>query len=214
MRAAVKFCGLTRLEDARAAARLGAAYAGVIFAGGPRLVTPARAREILGAAGPQVRHVGVFGAATPDEIARVADEASLDLVQLHADPTPDDVRAVRERTGRAVWAVARVAGAELPASLADLFAEADAVLLDARVAGALGGAGVAFDWEAVAGAIGAMRGTTPLVLAGGLTPERVGAAVEALRPAVVDVSSGVEREAGVKDHARMEAFVRALRQPE
>lgn len=204
----IKFCGLTRLEDARAASALGASYAGAILAGGPRLVAPALARTILEAAAP-LRRVGVFASADPARIAEVVDEARLDVVQLHGDPSAEDVRAVREAVETDVWAVARV-DERVPAGLSDLFAAASAVLLDARVDGALGGTGSAFAWPRVADSVNAARAGRRMILAGGLRPENVGGAIRVLRPDVVDVSSGVESAPGVKDHARMRAFAAAV----
>jgi len=211
---AVKFCGLTRLQDAAEGARLGARYLGAIFAGGPRLVSSATAAQIFSAGRAAAalswqsvpRCVGVMGTQSPSEIAELAGEASLDAVQLHADPTPEHVQRVREATGREVWAVLRVEGAALPPNAAELFAAADAVVLDAKVNGKLGGTGVALDWLALHDAAAAVRGATRLVLAGGLTPENVTRAAEAMHPDVVDVSSGVEEAPGQKDHALMRAF--------
>jgi phosphoribosylanthranilate isomerase len=205
----IKFCGLTRPEDAHEAGALGARYVGVIFAGGPRRLDPERARMVLDAAGPSVQRVGVFGSADPCEVARVARLAKLDVAQLHGDPTPDAVRAVRDAADVLVWAVARVAGSTLRARLDELEQAADAIVLDAFVPGTLGGTGVAFDWSVVA-RLG-HRPTVRLVVAGGLTPANVGEAIVTLRPDVVDVSSGVERERGVKDHQRMRAFADAVR---
>ena len=206
----VKFCGLTRPEDAAEAAALGARWLGVIFAGGPRRLEPTRAREVLAVAPAGAGRVGVFGPAAPDEIARVMDAARLDVAQLHADPSAEDVRAVREAGVGLVWAVARVAGRELPHAIGELFDAADAVVLDARAESGLGGTGRTLDWAGVRDAVARMRGTTPLVLAGGLTPERVGEGIAQLAPGIVDVSSGVESAPGIKDHARMRAFVAAV----
>ena len=207
---AVKFCGLTRPDDAALAGALGAGYAGVIFAGGPRLVSPAEARRVLDAAGGTVRRVGVFGAQAPHEIAATAQEAALDVVQLHADPTAEFVEEVRARYDGVVWAVLRTSGTLASDRAAELFAVADAVLLDAHVAGALGGTGHALAWDALRTAVNRARGTRRLVLAGGLTPTNVGTAIAALAPDVVDVSSGVEQGPGVKDHSRMRAFAEAV----
>ena len=210
MRAEVKFCGLTRPEDAEAAEAAGGQYLGVIFAGGPRLVDANRAREILDGASSGVRRVGVFGGQSAEEILRAAGRAGLDVVQLHADPDAELVREVRARTGRAVWGVLRVSGTTLPDGAAALFAESDAVVVDARSPAGLGGTGARVDWMGIRDALARVRGTTPLVLAGGLVPEVVGEALGALEPQVVDVSSGVERAPGIKDHARMRAFVAAV----
>jgi phosphoribosylanthranilate isomerase len=207
--ASVKFCGLMRVEDAREAARIGAAYVGTIFAGGPRHVTPARARELFHAAEGGPVAVGVFGADDADEIAAGAISAGVEVIQLHGDPRAADVRAVRSRFGGRVWAVARADGSLLPEWAEELFHEADAVLLDARVHGRLGGTGVTLEWGALADSVAALRGRTPLVLAGGLNAENVAEAVRMLAPDVVDVSSGVESAPGIKDHARMRAFFHA-----
>lgn len=207
--AEIKFCGLTRVEDARVACELGAAYLGVIFAGGPRQISVERAREVLAGCGTAARRVGVFGAAKAGEIARAIEGARLHVAQLHGDPTAEDIAAVRESTGAEVWAVARV-GASVPASIDELFEQADAVLVDAKVDGRLGGTGVALDWAAVAPELTRRRRGRALVLAGGLRPENVAQAVAALDPDVVDVSSGVESAPGIKDHVRMRAFAAAV----
>jgi phosphoribosylanthranilate isomerase len=214
---AVKICGLVRLGDAASAARLGADYVGSIFAGGPRLVAPATARANVeaaraAAADRPVRAVGVMGAQSAEEIARVAEAAALDVVQLHADPDARALAAVRASWGGPVWAVLRIAGTALPPQTADLFDAADAVVLDARVDGPrLGGTGVPLDWEALAEVLAPYRGRVTLVLAGGLRPENVAQAIAALRPDAVDVSSGVERAPGEKDPERVAAFLAAVR---
>jgi phosphoribosylanthranilate isomerase len=207
----VKFCGLTRSVDVGEAASLGAAYVGVVFAGGPRLVTPEAAASILARVPAGVRRVGVFGRAGAEEIGVAARAAGLDVVQLHGDPTPAEVDALRRRFHGEVWGVVRVDG-PLPAGFDALSAACDAVLLDAKVAGSLGGSGSTFDWGRAARE---MAGRRPrrLVLAGGLTPENVAEAAAVFAPDAVDVSSGVESAPGIKDHARMRAFVGALRAP-
>lgn len=212
----LKFCGLTRAGDAGQAASLGARYAGVIFAGGPRRLDAAAARLVLDAAtaiAPGVRRVGVFGGQTPSEIGAIAREARLDVVQLHADPGAAAIAAVHATFDGLVWGALRVAAgqATLPAEAAALFEAADGVVLDARVDGMLGGTGTAVAWEALVGPLAEVRGVTPLVLAGGLRAETVAAAIRALAPEVVDVSSGVESAPGVKDPERMRAFADAVR---
>ena len=213
MQADVKFCGLTRPEDAAFAAECGARWVGVIFAGGPRLVDVERARsllEVVSSANADVKKVGVFGGQDDEMIAAIAERARLDVVQLHADPDAERVREVRERTGRMVWGVLRVEGSTLPAQATGLFQAADAVVVDAKSDRALGGTGARVNWQGVRAALSRVRGETPLVVAGGLTPEVVGDAIAALDPAIVDVSSGVESAPGIKDHARMRAFVAAV----
>ena len=213
---AVKVCGLTRPEDAERAETLGAGYLGVILAGGPRLVTTARAAEVLGPPRPGVRRVAVFGAQGVEEVARVRDALRLDVVQLHGAATPDAVAWLRARGAAAPWPVVRVTGGLLPPEAADLAAAAGVLVLDALVAGQLGGTGVALDWPALAGAVGALRAGVPgvqLVVAGGLRPGNVRAMCRILLPDVVDVSSGVEGSPGIKDPARLAQFLSEARGP-
>jgi phosphoribosylanthranilate isomerase len=207
----VKFCGLTRAEDAEFAASLGAAYVGVIFARSPRRLDPITASEVLSGVRGRASTVGVFGPATVETIASVASEAGLDIVQLHGDPTPGVVERVRPFFGGEVWAVVRIAGNELPKEAAALLGVADAVVLDAKVPGQLGGTGTAFDWDGIARTLDRRRVRARVVLAGGLNPENVAHAVRVVAPDVVDVSSGVESAPGIKDHARMRAFSDAVR---
>jgi phosphoribosylanthranilate isomerase len=208
----VKFCGLTRSEDAREAIALGASYIGAIFAGGPRQMTADRARKVFDDAGPGAERVGVFGADALQRAGPTAEQVRLDVIQLHGDPRAADVRAARTRFGGRIWAVARAQGSLLPEWAEGLFREADAVLVDARVPGRLGGTGVTLEWGALARSLDELRGATPLVLAGGLTPENVARAVRLVSPDIVDVSSGVESAPGIKDHDRMRAFMRAAQE--
>jgi len=207
--AEIKYCGLTRSEDAAFAGVLGAAYLGVIFAGGPRMLTPVRAAEVLDGCRTAARRVGVFGRALPAEIGRIVREVRLDVIQLHGDPVAADVAAVRRESAAQIWAVVRITDS-LPPEVEELFDAADAVLIDARVPGSLGGNGVAVDWPALRNALAARRGERRVVLAGGLAPENVARALATLSPDVVDVSSGVESAPGIKDHARMRAFAAAV----
>jgi phosphoribosylanthranilate isomerase len=209
VRVEVKVCGLTRPEDARDAAELGARYVGAVFAAGPRMVSAARALVVLDGAGEDVERVGVFGDSDAGTVAATVREARLDVVQLHADPTVSDVRAVREASGAKVWAVVRVNGALRASDLHELWEVADAVVLDSKVAGKLGGTGAPFDWDTARDA--ALGHQLPLVVAGGLTAGNVGGAIEILSPNIVDVSSGVESSPGVKDRARISEFISAVR---
>lgn len=214
----MKFCGLVRPADAAAAARSGAAYLGVIFAESPRLLAPEAARLVLdagtgSAAASRARRVGVFGRGPAADVGRIAREAELDIVQLHGDPGPGEIDAVRAYFAGAVWAVLRLEGADLPAAAEPLAIEADAIVIDAKAPGGLGGTGRALDWRRLAPALAAIRSHAPLVLAGGLTPDNVARAIALLQPDVVDVSSGVEFAPGVKDHVRMRAFAEAAGVP-
>jgi len=207
----VKFCGMTRAEDVLEGARLGASFVGVIFAGGPRQVTVEEAESILRAAPTSVKRVGVFGSQHANEIAEVAKRLRLDVVQLHVGADAKRVADVRMHFGGEVWSVVSVEGSALPSGLAALFATADAVLLDSRVRGKLGGTGVPVPWSEIATALEKARGNVGrLVLAGGLRPENVAEAIDALHPDVVDVSSGIEVSPGRKDHTRMRSFMEAV----
>ena len=188
---------------------LGAAYVGAIFAGGPRMVTAERARGVFDAAMGGPIAVGVFGADDARTIAEAAARVGVAVIQLHGDPRAADVRAMRTRFAGEIWAVARADGSVLPEWTEDLFHVSDAVVLDARVHGKLGGTGVTLSWGALADSVNSLRGRTPVVLAGGLTPENVAEAVRLMEPDVVDVSSGVELRPGIKDHAKMRAFFEA-----
>lgn len=209
--AEVKFCGLTQPADAAFAAESGAAYVGVVFAGGPRHLAPEQAVTVLARVPPEVKRVAVVGADFREAMPAILRAVRPDVVQLHGDPSVRDVRDARALGAPAVWAAVRVAGAAVPAVAAELIAEADALLLDAKVAGSLGGTGSTLPWPALAGDVGRIRSGGTLVLAGGLTPANVLDAIAALEPDVVDVSSGVERAPGVKDHERMVQFVYAAR---
>jgi phosphoribosylanthranilate isomerase len=231
---AIKFCGMTRVEDAVAAAELGAEYVGCVFAGGPRQRTTAEAAALLAFLGgrPLPRRVGVFagisapaisehtGAGSVAGIRDVAADVPVDIVQVHGDGPGRDIDALRAvlramHPSRQVWAAVRCEGGRLPAGVAALWAAADALLLDAHVPGKLGGTGTTLPWRAMAGGLRELRAAVGpgarLVLAGGLTPDNVGEAIRALHPDVVDVSSGVERAPGIKDHDRMHAFAEAVR---
>lgn len=203
----IKFCGLARVEDVDAAVSLGARYVGVIFAPGRRTVTVERAREILHNVPATVARVGVFGPeAHREHVVEVARAAQLDVIQLHGDPDAAAVGAMRESFDGRVWAALRVRGDALPATAADLFRTADAVVLDTFSPKALGGTGLALPWDALREAVSSIRRLGRLVLAGGLRPETVATAVKVLQPDIVDVSSGVESKPGVKDHAKLQAF--------
>ena len=207
----IKFCGMTRAADAEYASSLGAAYVGVIFAESPRRVDPAAAALVLAGVREDVGSVGVFGHAPVETIATVASDVGLDVVQLHGDPSPDVVECMRRSFSGAVWAAIRIDRSALPNNATALLAVADAVVLDARVAGQLGGTGHSFDWDTIARALERRRDHARIVLAGGLSPENVARAVRIIAPDIVDVSSGVESAPGIKDHARMRDFRDAVR---
>lgn len=205
----VKICGLTRSADAEFADAAGAAYLGVIFAGGPRQRSPQEARATL--SGRRARKVGVFASQHESEIASIVDTVGLDVVQLHAGGDVARVAAVRAATGREVWSVVRTNTGVLPDDIEELADACDALLIDAMVPGQLGGSGVAVPWMELGESLDAMSRGHRIILAGGLTPENVAEAIDYVSPMVVDVSSGVESAPGIKDQQRVRAFIAAVR---
>lgn len=205
----VKICGLTRPIDAEFADAAGAAYLGVIFAGGPRERTPMQARETL--AGRRARKVGVFAEQAADAIATLVEMVGLHVVQLHSQPDAERVAHVRAATGAEVWAVVRTSDGVLPEGIEALCEASDALLIDALVPGFLGGSGVPVRWDRLGESLDALDFHPRIILAGGLTPENVREAIDYVAPSVVDVSSGVESSPGIKDHTRIRAFIAAVR---
>ncbi len=204
----VKICGITNVDDAREALLAGADLLGfVFFPRSSRYVTPAQARAIIAAAR-QVRSdwlaVGVFVDEPLETVHSMVAECGLDRAQLHGVESPAMVAAL-EAAGVRVIKAFRVREAESLAEVGNY--PATALLLDAYVPGSAGGAGVTFDWELAQPA----RGTAPVLLAGGLTPENVAEAVAQVQPWGVDVSSGVESAPGRKDAAKLRAFVAAAK---
>lgn len=196
----VKICGLVTPEMARVAAEAGAWAVGVVFAAGPRQVDVATARRVLQDLPGHVARVGVFVDADLGTLQQALAGAGLTHVQLHGEgATPDDVR---RRLGCEVIVGVPFRG---PQSVAGH--GGDLVLYDAAVAGQHGGTGTTLDWDALAAA----APPRPFGLAGGLDAANVAAAIAAVRPDVVDVSSGVESSRGVKDAERIRAFCAAAR---
>lgn len=194
----VKICGITRLEDALAAARLGADWVGFNFwPRSRRYIAPEAAAAIVAALPPSVLPVGVLVDPSPAELLRAVQLSGVRTVQLHGDETPTLCAAAPVPVVKGI----RVRG---PHSLAALAAyEVSAFLLDSATPG-YGGSGTSFDWSLAS----EVAAEVPVWLAGGLTPENVAEAVERVRPRGVDVASGVESAPGVKDLGLIEAFIR------
>jgi phosphoribosylanthranilate isomerase len=194
----VKICGITRVEDALAAARLGADWLGFNFwPSSRRYIAPQAAAAIVAALPATVLPVGVFVDPTAVELAEVIRVSGVRTVQLHGDEPPELCAASPVPVVKGI----RVRDAHSLAALATY--EVSAFLLDSATPG-YGGSGTAFDWALAAEA----AASVPLWLAGGLTPENVAEAVRRVRPRGVDVASGVESAPGVKDLAKVEAFIR------
>lgn len=200
----VKFCGITNIDDAAEAVRLGAWAIGLIhFHGSPRDVDRAVAGEIAAAFRRKCEVVGVFVNPTLDEVAQAAENADLTMVQLNGAEGASFCAEVKRRTGL------KVAKAVHVSSAADVHAaeafRTDFHLFDRKAKGSWGGTGESFDWELLRG----HRSQVPAILAGGLRPDNVARAIEVTHPFAVDVASGVELEPGQKDHAAMTAFYEA-----
>ncbi len=203
----VKICGLTRATDAAAARDAGADWLGVVFAGGPRLSTIERADEIVAAAG-GVPVLGVFGTEHRGVVVHICRRARLAGAQLHGTFAADDA-VVLKRAGLVVWRVVRLSSVGDLKRLDEKW-PVDAVLVEPHVGHALGGTGESLACS-LAQAARRRLGSRRMVLAGGLTPDTVAAAVGLVAPDVVDVSSGVESLPGIKDQGQIARFVEAAR---
>ncbi|MEN3355581.1 MAG: phosphoribosylanthranilate isomerase [Betaproteobacteria bacterium] len=203
MSTAVKICGVTREEDALTAARCGAHAIGLVFyRPSPRYVEPHVAAGIVRALPPFVTPVGLFVNAEADEVRSIASVVGVQVLQFHGSETPDFcvqfdmpyLKAVRVRPGIDLLQYARD------------FHGAKALLLDAFHDALHGGTGATFDWALIPPSL-----PLPIVLSGGLTPQNVGEAIRRVKPAAVDVSSGVEASKGIKDPAKIAAFISGVR---
>ena len=196
----IKICGITNADDAGAAVDAGADALGFIFyPRSPRYVTPERVREIVATLPPLLTTVGVFVNDTPDRVNAVTRECRLNAVQLHGDESPGQCLDIEHPVIRAL----RVRDASWIADAEQY--QVSAFLLDTYAPDKFGGTGQTFDWAVVEGQ------PYRIILSGGLNPENVGEAIRRVRPYGVDTSSGVESQPGVKDHAKMRAFIDAVR---
>jgi phosphoribosylanthranilate isomerase len=193
----VKICGITNLEDAQAAVKFGADAVGFVFAKSPRQVTAKEVCKLSQAIGPFVSCVGVFVDQPIKEVLRAMETAQLDVVQLHGAETPADCKRCLPYR---IIKVFRVGNRFSQAELDRYSVDAHMLETDARVAG---GSGQIWNWESQAHT--AFK--KPMIVTGGLNPENVQRAIRILRPYAVDVSSGVEKRPGVKDHKLMEQFI-------
>jgi phosphoribosylanthranilate isomerase len=201
----IKICGVTRLDDARAAAELGAWAIGMIFyEPSPRHASLDQAELIGGALHRRTELAGVFVNSSLEEIAQTADRARLTLIQLHGEEGPAFCAEVARRTGARVIKAASVKG---PATLQDMARfHTDFHLLDGQLAGLRGGTGRPFDWSLIK----RRRSKVPLILSGGLNPGNVAQAIEQTHAYALDVASGVESAPGIKDPELLAAFFQAV----
>ena len=198
----VKICGITRVDDAVAADRAGADAIGVVFYGpSSRDVSPALAADIAGSVGAFTSTVGLFVNPAAADVERILGTVRLDRLQFHGDESEafcqqfgvPYIKALRTRPG-----------ADLAALAAD-YPSASGILLDSYKPGVAGGTGETFDWRVIPESL-----RSAIILAGGLSPDNVGAAIEQVRPAAVDVSGGVESAPGIKSEQRIRAFIEAV----
>lgn len=197
-----KICGITRIEDALIAAEAGADAIGLVFyAKSPRAVSIQQARDIVAALPAFVTTVGLFVNASREELSDVLAGVALDLLQFHGDELPAECESYQRPYIKAL----RVKPGDDIAQLAAPYAKARGILLDTYVPGVPGGTGAAFDWSLVPSGL-----PQPVILAGGLSAANVQAAIEQVRPYAVDVSGGVEAGKGIKDAAKIRAFMQAV----
>lgn len=200
----VKICGITSVADGLAAAEAGADMIGLMFyERSPRHISFELATEISRSISPFVLKVGVFVNPEEDDVLRAISECGVNLLQFHGEETPEFCT----RFGVMSMKAFRVRDAGSLLALPDY--PTDAYLLDAYSPDAHGGTGAKFNWDL---ALEAKQHGKPIFLAGGLTPENVGAAVRQVQPFAVDVSSGVESAPGKKDSAKVRAFIHAVQQ--
>jgi phosphoribosylanthranilate isomerase len=203
MATAVKICGITRAQDARAAVRFGAHALGFVFyAGSPRNIGAERAAELVKELPPFVTTVGLFVNPAASEVKSVLKRVRLDLLQFHGDEPPD---FCTQFSTPYIKALRVKAGVDL-LQYAQRYATARGLLLDAFIEGTHGGTGAVFDWTLIPRDL-----PLPVILSGGLNPANVAAAIRAVAPCAVDVSSGVEASPGIKDPQKIAAFMKEVR---
>ncbi len=202
IRTRVKFCGITRIEDALYAANLGVDAIGLVFyEKSPRAVTIEQACAIAKQLPAFVTRVGLFVNAERSYIKEAAEKSQLDLLQFHGDESADEceyfdrpfIKAVRMREGLDL------------AQISDEYHQASGLLLDAYDKTMFGGTGKTFDWKMIPD-----QRTMPIILAGGISPDNVQQAINDVRPYAIDVSGGIEANKGIKDPRKMNAFMQEV----
>ncbi len=195
----IKICGITRPEDAVCAAELGTDAIGLVFYNNsPRVVDIDIAKDIISVVPPFITVVGLFVDLGEESIRSILEKIPLDLLQFHGDETPEECRMYSKPYIKAVRMRDNVELSDITAKYYD----ASAVLLDAYVDGTVGGTGQQFDRDRIPSTL-----DKPIILAGGLNPENVAAAIRQAKPYAVDVSGGVESSKGIKDRSKMAAFI-------
>jgi len=202
LRTRVKICGITSVEDAALAIRHGADALGLVFyAKSPRAVSIEQARKIADSVPAFVSIVGLFVDAEFEEINHVLEHVNVDLLQFHGSESPQQCGLFDKRY---IKAISMRDNIDL-VDTCDQYKQASAILVDSFKPGIPGGTGEVFEWERIPAVL-----NRPLILAGGLNAKNVGAAISAVQPYAVDVSSGVEREKGLKDEGKIVSFMRGV----
>jgi phosphoribosylanthranilate isomerase len=215
----VKICATTSLRDAQASVAAGADALGFIFAPSTRGIEASAAAEIIAALPAEIETIGVFVNETPERMAEIAGQVGLTGVQLHGDEPASQLTDYRRKLGgrkliktlQVRELLANGGGLQLQAYL-EAHENIDGILLDAGRPSQRGGTGTPFDWEAALPIAQRIKAVLPVIIAGGLSPENVAEAVRLFEPYGVDVVSGVEREVGRKDDAKLRSFVAAARE--
>ena len=199
----IKICGITREQDLRAVANSGADAIGLVFYDkSPRRVSVAQAAQLVRSIPPFVSVVGLFVNATAEQVREVLAQLPLDVLQFHGEEQPEFCA----QFGKPYLKAIRVkAGVDL-VECAARYADAQGLLLDAHVEGVQGGSGETFDWKLIPREL-----PLPVILSGGLHAGNVAEAIKQVRPYAVDVSSGVEVAKGIKDAAKIAAFVNEVK---
>jgi len=199
VRIRIKICGITRTQDALAAARLGADAIGLVFVpGSPRSVDPSQAREICRSLPPFITRVGLVMNPAAADVSELLAQVPLDCLQFHGEERASFCAGFQRP-----W-IKALGQDQHRSEVIDCYAQADAILLDTHAGKVPGGSGQAFDWSTI------VPFERPMILAGGLTPDNVAGACRVARPAAVDVSSGVETQPGIKSDKLMAKFIEAV----
>jgi len=202
VRTRVKICGITRVEDALIAVDQGADAIGLVFyPPSPRYVTPSQAAEIVNALPAFVTVVALFVDASRVDIEAVLSHVNIDLIQFHGQETAEECRQYGKPYMKAIRVKSDTSLVQYEADYSD----AKALLLDTYAEGVPGGTGQVFDWTLIPKNL-----SKPIILAGGLDAENVGQAIRQIKPYAVDVSGGVELTKGIKDAAKIAAFMRGV----
>ncbi len=203
LRTRVKICGITRMVDAETAITAGVDALGLVFyPRSPRYIEPLQAAKMVRSLGPFVTWVGLFMNASSKEIARVMETVALDMLQFHGTESPEAC----EQFGMRYIKASGIQGLEDPVAFAEHYSNACGILIDSHAGGEAGGTGQTFDWEVLPD-----RFPKPLILAGGLHPSNVAAAIRQRQPYAIDLSSGVEAAPGIKDPELIQALMQEVK---